>query len=119
MTKKKTDSSNGHKSAVSSERSLPSKVTAQKSLITDKPVAQQVPASDTPTSKQTWSNDQIGKTAGIIWLKLEEEGGLSLAALKKEVQAPSDLVLAAIGWLAREDKLEFVSSGRSVTVSLR
>jgi hypothetical protein len=29
------------------------------------------------------------------------------------------MVLAAIGWLAREDKLEFTTAGRGVKISLR
>jgi hypothetical protein len=57
--------------------------------------------------------------AGKLWHCLNEDGGQSLANIKKAVDVPSDLVLAAIGWLAREDKLVFSNSGRSVTISLR
>ena len=49
--------------------------------------------------------DLIGETAGSIWQGLETKGPLSLSALKKQVKAPPDLVLMAVGWLAREEKL--------------
>jgi hypothetical protein len=65
------------------------------------------------------SNDQIGEVAGEIWDLLTGQNGQSLAAIKKSIDAPADVVMAAVGWLAREEKLEFEQSGRSVKVSLR
>ena len=62
---------------------------------------------------------KIGQTAGEVWRVLAEEGEQSLSALKKKIKAPTDLTLAAVGWLAREDKLQFGSKGRSVQISLR
>ncbi|HMO86685.1 MAG TPA: winged helix-turn-helix domain-containing protein [Lacipirellulaceae bacterium] len=56
--------------------------------------------------------------AGDVWHALSTGGGQSVAQLKKSVGAPDELVLAALGWLAREDKLAFDVSGRSVMVSL-
>ena len=61
----------------------------------------------------------IGHAAGEIWGLLSSNGAQTLAAIKKSVDAPSDVVLAAIGWLAREDKLDFTTSGRTVRISLR
>ena len=63
--------------------------------------------------------DEIGRVAGDVWSLLNRDGGQTLSAIKKSVDAPADIVVAAIGWLAREDKLEFLVSGRAVTVSLR
>lgn len=60
----------------------------------------------------------IGDTAGSVWTCLNEQGPQTLAQLKKEVAAPADLVLAAVGWLAREGKLHFEARGKTVTVSL-
>ncbi|MEX2171643.1 MAG: winged helix-turn-helix domain-containing protein [Pirellulales bacterium] len=71
-----------------------------------------------PAKTPGLSNDLIGDTAGKIWHALAA-GPLTLAALKKEIGAPDELVLTSLGWLAREGKLSFDSSGRSVTVSLR
>jgi Winged helix-turn-helix domain (DUF2582) len=65
------------------------------------------------------SNEQIGHVAGDLWHFLHREGGQSLSAIKKAMGAPSELILAAIGWLAREDKLAFTTSGRTVKISLR
>ena len=70
-------------------------------------------------SPGTFSTIEIGHVAGDVWGLLVNDGSLTLAAIKKAVDAPGDLVLAAIGWLAREDKLEFSTQGRSVKVSLR
>jgi hypothetical protein len=65
------------------------------------------------------SSDAIGDVAGRIWIFLSDEGPQSLAAIKKSAEAPGDLAMAAVGWLAREDKLQFHKSGRTVKVSLR
>ena len=54
-----------------------------------------------------------------IWHVLAEQGGQNLPALKKSIDAPAELVLAAAGWLAREGKLSFSASGRSTKISLR
>jgi hypothetical protein len=64
------------------------------------------------------STDVIGDTAGKIWHALAAQP-LTLAALKKSIDAPDEVVLAALGWLAREGKLTFDSGGRSVNVRLR
>lgn len=64
------------------------------------------------------SDVEIGHVAGDVWGVLSRQGALTVSAIKKEVHAPGDLVVAAIGWLAREDKLAFSNAGRSVTVSL-
>jgi hypothetical protein len=62
---------------------------------------------------------QIGETAGLIWHVLNEQGPQSVAKLAKEIEAPRDLILQAIGWLAREDKLEIEEGRRGRIVSLR
>jgi hypothetical protein len=70
-------------------------------------------------SPGVFSSTEIGHVAGDVWGFLVRDGAQTIAAIKKSVDAPPDLVLAAIGWLAREDKLEFSTQGRSVKVSLR
>jgi hypothetical protein len=65
------------------------------------------------------TDDEIGPTAGLVWQSLNDEGSQTIAALKKSVDAPGDLVMAAVGWLAREGKLAFETSGRTVKISLR
>jgi hypothetical protein len=61
---------------------------------------------------------QIGETAGAIWKSLAEQGPLSMSRIIKEVDAPRDVVMQAIGWLAREDKIE-IEDSKAHTISLR
>lgn len=62
---------------------------------------------------------QIGETAGEIWSLRGEKGPLSLPALKRQVKAPAEVVLMALGWLAREDKLEVERKGRVQLLRLK
>ncbi|QDU58162.1 winged helix-turn-helix domain-containing protein [Aeoliella mucimassa] len=65
------------------------------------------------------TSDHIGHTAGDVWKALAEQGPQTATSLKKLVDAPGDTVIAAVGWLAREGKLDFVASGRVVKIALR
>lgn len=51
--------------------------------------------------------EQIGTLAGIVWRTLNEKGKLSFEELQHETLLDSESVSTAIGWLAREDKIEF------------
>ena len=62
---------------------------------------------------------QIGETAGEIWHVLMEQEQLSLPKLTKELDAPRDLVMQAVGWLAREDKVVIEETPRGRVISLR
>ena len=77
------------------------------------------PATGKSAKQRVVTSEQIGKIAGEVWEILADQEEQSLAALKKSVDAPGDMILAAVGWLAREDKLRFTARGRSVRVSLR
>jgi len=61
----------------------------------------------------------IGETAGKVWRLLNENGETRLSQLKRGVEADPNLILQAIGWLAREDKLRIDKNGRYVTYSLK
>ena len=64
--------------------------------------------------------DQIGDTAGVIWIELKENGPRTLTQLTKEIDAPRDVIMQAVGWLAREDKLSIDEDARGKkNVSLR
>jgi hypothetical protein len=63
--------------------------------------------------------DQIGETAGRVWQTLNTSGPLSLAKLAKQIDAPRDVVMQAVGWLAREGKISIEDGTRGRTVSLR
>jgi hypothetical protein len=61
----------------------------------------------------------IGEVAGTVWRVLTEQGPLSLTKLVKAVGESRDLVMLAIGWLAREGKISIDDNGRHRTVSLQ
>ncbi|HXA76114.1 MAG TPA: winged helix-turn-helix domain-containing protein [Candidatus Acidoferrales bacterium] len=62
--------------------------------------------------------DQIGETAGVVWEALSKDGPLTFAALMEEVDAPQSLFFMAIGWLSREEKLQFDLAGGDYIVRL-
>lgn len=62
---------------------------------------------------------QIGETAGVIWHLLDEKGPLSMAQVVKQTGEARDLVMMALGWLAREDKISIDSESRGRTVALK
>ena len=62
---------------------------------------------------------QIGEIAGAIWHTLQSEGAMSLTKLVKAIDAPRDVIMQGIGWLAREDKLEIEETSRGKLVSLK
>ena len=61
----------------------------------------------------------IGDTAGKIWKFLDSHGEANLNQIKKNVKADPNLVLQAVGWLARENKLLIEKKGRFVTYTLK
>jgi len=61
----------------------------------------------------------IGDVAGIVWRVLSDNGPMTVAKLVKAVGEPRDAVMQAIGWLARENKIELAEEGHSRVVSLR
>ena len=71
------------------------------------------------TASSISSTAEIGETAGVLWRVLSENGPMDLTKLIKEVGAPRDAVMRALGWLAREDKVNFEENGRKRVVSLR
>jgi len=63
--------------------------------------------------------ETIGETAGMVWHALSEHGPMSLTKLVKQIATPHDTVMQAIGWLAREGKIQISGTPRGRTVSLR
>jgi|AntDeeMinimDraft_5_1070356.scaffolds.fasta_scaffold00095_28 hypothetical protein len=64
-------------------------------------------------------NKKIGELAGQVWKFLEREGESSFSAITDAVDGPRSKVSMAIGWLAREDKLEFSQEGRGTKIGLK
>jgi DNA-binding transcriptional ArsR family regulator len=63
--------------------------------------------------------EHIGDVAGTVWRELSENGPLSVAKLVKAIGEPRDTVMQALGWLAREGKINIDDEGRNRMVSLR
>ena len=61
----------------------------------------------------------IGHAAGLIWKALSDDReGVTLAKLQKIKGVTQNDALAALGWLAREGKIEFDEEGRTTRVRL-
>lgn len=52
------------------------------------------------------NTEAIGSWAGLVWTALNESNVLGLKQLKKITKLKDKEVFAAIGWLAREGKVE-------------
>jgi len=52
------------------------------------------------TATMTSAIDQIGETSGEVWQCLDLRGSMSMAQLIKSIDAPRDVVMQAVGWLA-------------------
>jgi hypothetical protein len=63
--------------------------------------------------------DSIGAVAGLVWHYLNENGSVTLSKLARDIDEPRDLVMQAVGWLAREGKIHFEEGGRSKSISLK
>jgi len=61
----------------------------------------------------------IGETAGLVWNFLHSNGESSLSAVEKGIKAPRSTVSMAVGWLAREGKIEVKDEKRTVRIFLR
>nr|QNO52804.1 hypothetical protein HGGDFBBL_00036 [Methanosarcinales archaeon ANME-1 ERB6] len=63
--------------------------------------------------------EEIGAVAGEIWDLLKERGELSISGVVAEINASQSTAYMGLGWLARENKLEFVKKSRGVFVRLK
>lgn len=61
----------------------------------------------------------IGLGAGVVWRLLSDGKSRTLEQIAIEAQLPMDVLCAAIGWLAREDKIEIDESGDGKPVTFR
>ena len=60
----------------------------------------------------------IGAAAGKAWRFLDENGPSTVSKIQKGIRADVALTNQALGWLAREGKLEIDRSKRYATFSL-
>jgi uncharacterized protein HemY len=62
---------------------------------------------------------KVGEAAGKVWHTLKADGEMSIAQLKKKLGADDKTLWMALGWLAREDKLNFNQVKNTLKVSLK
>ena len=61
---------------------------------------------------------QIGETAGAVWNYLKDQPSARPPEMAKALKRDPSIVWMAIGWLAREGKLNFTEGGKPLEVSL-
>jgi hypothetical protein len=54
-----------------------------------------------------------------VWHQLSQGGPQTISQLKRKLNGEGDFVTFAIGWLAREDKVEIVADKKNFRVQLR
>jgi DNA-binding IclR family transcriptional regulator len=64
-------------------------------------------------------SNTIGVAAGKIWEYLNENEATSVSKVTKETGLNKNEVQRAIGWLAKEDKIDIVTEGRTELLSLK
>lgn len=62
--------------------------------------------------------EKIGTDAGRVWNVLDENGTKTVKELKKLIKLNDKEIYAAIGWLAREEKLIFDQKEDDLHLSL-
>ena len=60
---------------------------------------------------------KIGENAGLVWGALQN-GAKDLKALKKATKLKNDELAFALGWLAREGKVNFDEKDGEIVVAL-
>lgn len=62
--------------------------------------------------------EKFGINAGRLWTILDEAGRQNVKDLKKSSKLTDKDLYAAIGWLAREGKIDLEEEGKELFVSL-
>jgi len=64
-------------------------------------------------------SSEIGDAAGKVWTYLNDNGEVATSALVRKVGLSRDEAHRALGWLAREGKLQFDTANGVEKVRLR
>ena len=63
--------------------------------------------------------EKIGVNAGLVWNALSEsKGKANIKDVKKTTKLTEKDLYAALGWLAREDKVNLEEEGKEIFISL-
>ena len=63
--------------------------------------------------------EDIGSVAGAVWHHLEENNEATVTKLTRELGETERIILMAIGWLAREGKLDFEKRKQGTYITLK
>jgi len=63
--------------------------------------------------------EKIGTTAGQVWEYLYNNDSVTAIKLKSALGISNTLLYLALGWLAREDKIEITEADHSFRISLK
>jgi Mn-dependent DtxR family transcriptional regulator len=61
----------------------------------------------------------VGKTAGKVWELLKKNHEMTISQLPKALNQKDTVVYQAVGWLAREDKIEYHAKGNQTFLSAK
>lgn len=67
----------------------------------------------------TGVEETFGENAGKVWYLLKEKGPLSSTAIARKTDLKRTEVFGALGWLAREGKIEMEEAKRGTYYSLK
>lgn len=62
--------------------------------------------------------NDIGTDAGVIWHLLKKYRKLSVKEITNLTNLDESIIMLSLGWLAREDKIVFLTENNSVFVEL-
>ncbi len=61
----------------------------------------------------------VGETAGKVWQLLNSDGPQTLTQIRKKLKESNGHLDFAVGWLAREDKVDIIEEKRNLRLQLR
>ena len=64
-------------------------------------------------------HQEIINAAGLIYNYLSDKGEVSISKMKKALDLYGNFTEMGLGWLSREDKIEYTKKIRSVSVKLK
>ena len=60
---------------------------------------------------------EIINAAGLIYNYLAEKGEVSMSKMKKDLDLSGNFAEMGLGWLSREDKIQYNQKARSISIS--
>ncbi len=69
-------------------------------------------------SKEDSMKDKIIEVAGKTWRTLGEIGEINIEQIPKIIKEKDPIVYQSLGWLAREDKINYATKNNKIFISL-